>query len=482
MRTEQVRHLIDGERVGDPALERWNPAQPAECVAVTAVGTAADARQAVRAAGDAQPAWAHLSPPERGAVLDRASQLLASRIDAVARDLTREEGKTLAESRGEVQRAVDVLRYYGGEGWRQTGTTIPSSTTNTLIYTKRQPIGVVGIITPWNFPIAIPAWKVAPALVAGNAVVLKPSELTALTTSHLADVLVAAGVPAGVLNVVYGQGTEVGKALVEDECVGAISFTGSMTVGAEILRTATSRGARVQLEMGGKNPIVVTEEADLRLAAQVVATSAFSLTGQACTAASRLIVPSSIADELFEYVAAVVKTYVPGDGLAEGTTMGPVVSAQQLQKNAHYLDVAESEGATLATARPPNDSLLWNPVLVRDVSPDDTVAQDEIFGPVLVMLEVDDFDEAIDIANGVPYGLTAGLCTKSLSKALHFAERIQAGIIKVNRPTVGLDLNVPFGGTKASSTGTLREQGSSATDFYTWEKSVYLGFDTTPKT
>jgi acyl-CoA reductase-like NAD-dependent aldehyde dehydrogenase len=475
--TQQVRHLIGGEWVGEPSLERRNPADEGDLVAATAQGTADDARRAVQEAQEAQPAWAAMPAPARGAILDRASQVLASRADAVARDLTREEGKTFGEARGEVQRAIDVLRYYGGEGWRLFGTTIPSNTADTMVYTRREPVGVAAVITPWNFPIAIPAWKAAPALIAGNAVVLKPAELTSLTAQHLAAALVEAGLPAGVLNVVHGQGAEVGRTLVEDERVAAVSFTGSTTVGSEIHRAVSARMGRVQLEMGGKNPIIVTEDADLARASGVVAASAFSVTGQACTAASRVIAPSTIAEELLEHLAKEAAAFQPGNGLDDGVRMGPVVSEQQRDQNLRYLGIASDEGGELALGSADADGQFMGPVIVRGVRRTHTIAREEVFGPVLGLLEVDDFDEAIDVANDVPYGLAAGLCTNDLTKTQRFAERIQAGVVKVNRPTVGLDLNVPFGGTKASSTATFREQGPVATDFYTWEKTIYVGVD-----
>lgn len=477
METNKVQHLIGGESTGEPSLERWNPADPADLVSVTASGTAQDARDAVTAAAAAQPAWAATPPPARGAILDAASQILASRADSVARDLTREEGKVFGEARGEVQRAIDVLRYYGGEGWRLSGTTLPSSTADTMVYTRREPVGVAVVITPWNFPIAIPAWKSAPALISGNAVVLKPAELTPLTAHHLVRALTDAGLPDGVLNVVYGQGAEVGSSLVGDDRVAAVSFTGSTTVGREIHRTVSDRMGRIQLEMGGNNPIIVTEGADLALAAGVIAASAFSVTGQACTAASRVIAPPSVTGELIERLAEAAGGFAPGNGLHDGVRMGPVVSAPQLAQNLHYLGVAGSDGGEVVHGSGQPDGQFLGPVIVSGVQPDHTIAQEEVFGPVLSVLEVADFDEAIDLANNVSYGLAAGLCTNDLAKSQRFAERIQAGVVKINRPTVGLDLNVPFGGTKASSTGTFREQGAVATEFYTWEKSVYVGVD-----
>ena len=475
--TQQVQHFIGGSWGGEPTLERRNPADPSEVVAVTAVGTQADVDAALDAAKEAQPGWEATPAPGRGAVLDRASQILASRADLVARDLTREEGKTLAEARGEVQRAVDVLRYYGGEGWRLFGQVIPSNTTGTLIYTKREPIGIAAIITPWNFPIAIPAWKMAPALVSGNAVVFKPATLTSLSGTHLVRALVEAGLPDGIVNVVHGPGAQVGFALIGDPRVGAVSFTGSVTVGKGIYATVSKRMGRVQLEMGGKNPIIVTAGANIQLAAKVVATSAFAVTGQACTAASRVIAPSSIVEEFVTALRAEMNRYRPGNGLDERVMMGPVVDVKQLEIDHRYVQVARDEGGEIVAGGDVFDGQFFSPTIVTRVRPEHTIAQEEVFGPVLAVLEVDDFDEAIDVANAVPFGLTAGICTNDLTMAHRFVDRIQAGVVKVNRPTVGLELNVPFGGVKESSTGTFREQGAGATDFYTWSKSVYMGFD-----
>lgn len=474
---QQVQHFIGGSWVGEPVRERRNPADPSEVVTVTAVATQDDAAAALAAAAQAQPGWAATPAPLRGAILDRASQILASRAETVARDLTREEGKTLAEAHGEVQRAVDVLRYFGGEGWRPFGRVIPSNTTGTMIYTKREPIGIAVVITPWNFPIAIPAWKIAPALISGNAVVFKPATLTSLSGAHLVRAFVEAGLPDGVLNVVHGRGSRVGAALVGDPRAGAVSFTGSTTVGRDINSSASTRMGRVQLEMGGKNPIIVTAGADIQAAAQVVATSAFALTGQACTAASRVIAPSSIADELVAALCSEAERYRFGNGLDEDVMMGPVVDAQQLETDHRYVQLARQESGEVVVGGDVLDGQFFAPTIVTRVRPEHTIAQQEVFGPVLAVIEIDDFDEAIEVSNAVPFGLTAGICTNSLSIAHRFIDRIQAGVVKVNRPTVGLELNVPFGGIKGSSTGTFREQGAVATEFYTWSKSVYLGLE-----
>ncbi|MEX2374153.1 MAG: aldehyde dehydrogenase family protein [Dehalococcoidia bacterium] len=477
MATQQVHHLIAGERRGAASRERRNPADASDVVSAAAEGTPEDALAAIDAARAAQPAWAAMPTPARGEILDRASRILASRVDEVARDLTREEGKTIDEARGEVRRAADVLRFYGGEGWRQYGDTMPSTRVETTVYTRREPVGVVAIITPWNFPIAIPAWKSAPALVSGNAVVLKPAELTPLTAQHLALALMEAGLPNGVLNVVHGEGPAVGPTLTDDPRVAAVSFTGSMAVGGLIHRAVSKRMGRVQLEMGGKNATIVTEGADLSRAAENIAASAFGVTGQACTATSRVIVPPAIADNLVHLLVEQAQRFQPGNGLDERVRMGPVVSEDQVRRDLEYLEIAIEEGGELACGRPRADGQLLGPAIVRGVQRDHTIAQHEVFGPVLAVLEADDLDEAIDIANDVPFGLAAALCTNDLAATHRFIDRIQAGVVKINQPTIGVELNVPFGGIKGSSTGTFREQGPDATDFYSWEKAVYVGLD-----
>ncbi|GAA4730937.1 aldehyde dehydrogenase family protein [Phytohabitans rumicis] len=475
--TREVRHLIGGERVGTPTAVRENPARPGETVAVSAAADTDLAGLAVAAAQSAQPAWAATPAPARGSILTEAAALLLARADQVATDLTREEGKTLAEARGEVRRAVDILRFFGGEGWRANGQTLPSSLPDTFVYTKREPVGVVATITPWNFPIAIPAWKIAPALVSGNAVVLKPAELTPVSVWHLSEALREAGLPPGVLNVVYGDGAVAGRALVEDPRVGAVSFTGSVEVGQLIHAAVSARRARVQLEMGGKNPLVVLDDADPARAARIAAAGGYGLTGQACTATSRVICTPGIHDAFVDALLAEAARYQPGDGQSPGTLMGPVASAEQLAVDRSYLRIAADQGGQVLAGGAEPDGLRQSAAVVVDVKPDHRIATEEVFGPVIAVLRADDLDGAVAVANAVPFGLAAGIVTNDLRAAHRFADTVQAGVVKVNRPTSGLDLNVPFGGVKGSSTNTFREQGSVATEFYTWTKSVYMGVD-----
>jgi aldehyde dehydrogenase (NAD+) len=469
-----ARNLIAGEWTGSPSFERRNPARPADVVVTAPSSSAADVDAAVSAAVDAQPGWAATPPPARGAVLLDAADLLRSRHEDVARDLVAEEGKTIAEARGEVKRAIDVLRYFGGQGWRTEGDVLPSATPGTTVFTRQEPLGVAGLITPWNFPIAIPAWKMAPALISGNAVVLKPAELTPLTAANLAAALTEAGLPAGVLNVVHGRGSVVGDALARDPRVAALSFTGSTAVGLGLADVMNARRARVQLEMGGKNGYLVLDDADVAAAASIVAAGGFGLTGQACTATSRVYCTPGVREAFTEALAKAAESVVVGDGLEAGTTMGPVVSEAQLSKDVDAVTGAVSRGGRVVAGGDP-DGLAFRPTVVTDVRADDPLVREEVFGPVVAVLEVADLDAGIAAINDSPYGLTAGICTTSLSAAYEFAARAQVGVVKVNRPTAGLDLNVPFGGVKDSSTNTFREQGPRATDFYTWSKTVYLG-------
>ncbi|QFY12514.1 aldehyde dehydrogenase family protein [Nonomuraea phyllanthi] len=473
--TTTVQNLIGGRWTGDPVTVRRNPARPGEEVALSPSATPADVDAALTAAQEAQPAWAALPAPARGAILLDAADLLRARHADVAADLVREEGKTLAEAKGEVRRAIDVLRFFGSLAWKSSGEVLPSGLPATTIFTRHEPVGVAALITPWNFPIAIPAWKAAPALVSGNAVVLKPAELTPLSATHLASALAEAGLPAGVLNVVHGSGAVAGDALARDRRVAALSFTGSTAVGLGLHRTLSERRARVQLEMGGKNAYLVVDDADVAAAARIVAAGAFGLTGQACTATSRVYCTPGVLPAFVEALAKESEAFVPGDGLREGTTMGPVVSEQQLDTDVTAIRQARADGATVVAGGADPDGQLLGPTVLADVAHESGVAKEEIFGPVVAVIGVDSYEEGLARVNDSPYGLTAGVCTTNLATAHHFAAHAQVGVVKVNRPTTGLDLNVPFGGVKDSSSNTFREQGTAALDFYTWSKTVYLG-------
>lgn len=473
--TTQVHNLIAGQWVGDPENERRNPARPHEVAVVAPLSDAKVVDEAISAAEHAQGAWAAMPSPARGAILLDAADFLRRSQRDVAGDLVREEGKTLAEAMGEVRRAIDVLRYFGAHGWRLGGDVLPSALPGTSVFTQQEPVGVAGLITPWNFPIAIPSWKLAPALVSGNAVVLKPAELTPLSATHLARALTEAGLPDGVLNLVHGRGPVVGDALARDPRIGALSFTGSTAVGLGLHTIVSERRARVQLEMGGKNGYLVLDDADAASAAKVIAAGGFSLTGQACTATSRVYCTPGVRDAFVEALAQEASRFVPGDGLADGTTMGPVVSEQQLAVDVDAVERARTEGATVVTGGNALTGSFFAPTVLTDVSHDSDVARNEVFGPVIAVMDVADYDEGLSRINDSPYGLTAGICTNDLRAAHDFAARAHVGVVKVNRPTTGLDLNVPFGGVKESSSNTFREQGPDAVDFYTWGKTVYLG-------
>ncbi|HWQ13234.1 MAG TPA: aldehyde dehydrogenase family protein [Roseiflexaceae bacterium] len=479
----EFRNIIAGQRTratSGATIEVRNPADTDEVIGLAPASTVEDVRAAIAAAREAQPKWAALTGPERGRVLYRAATLLEGRVDEWAAELTREEGKTRAEARAEVLRAVDIFRYFAGEGWRVGGDVLPADTPHTLLYSIKVPLGVVAIITPWNFPLAIPAWKMAPALVMGNAVVFKPASATPLMGLRLGELLHEAGLPPGVLNVVCGGGGAIGDALVTDERIDGVSFTGSYAVGHALYQKTAARMTRTHLELGGKNPVIVAADADLDKAVGIVVRGGFGLTGQACTATSRVIVEAPAVREFTERLTAAARALTVGPGLAEGVQMGPAVSAAQKRTDLEYVEIARAEGAqVLAGGGVPEGEALRRghfvqPTVLAGVRPEMRVAQEEIFGPVVGVIEAADLEEAFRIANGIEYGLTASIVTNDLRKALRFAERAEAGTLKVNQPTAGLSVQAPFGGFKHSGSGMFREMGKGAVDFYTRIKTVYL--------
>lgn len=482
---KELKNYIGGEWVAaatGKTFESRNPADAREVVARYPLGSGADARQAVEAARQAFPGWSVLTSVARGRILSKASQILESRKAELAEFLTREEGKTLVESQGEVQRAVDIFRFFGGLSYTLGGQTIPHDLPNNLLYTVRQPLGVVGLITPWNFPIAIPAWKMAPALVAGNTAVLKPASQAPGLALELARAFHEAGLPKGVLNVVVGEGRSVGAEIAENPTVVALSFTGSHTVGHAIYQKLAVRMARAQMEMGGKNPTIVLADADLDLAATLVVKAGFGLTGQACTATSRVIVERSVAAAFTEKLAAKARAIRVGNGLKDGTEMGPSISEQELNGNFEHIAQAQKEGAKLVCGgqRLAEGEMAhgWfmSPAVLSGVTPKMRIAREEVFGPVVAVIEVADFDEAIAVANGVDVGLSASIVTRDLRKAMLYTQRIEAGVVKVNQISTGLALQAPFGGVKKSSTDSFREQGAGAIEFYTRMKTVYVDY------
>jgi len=475
-------NFIGGEWVAartGQTYQNLNPADTRETVASYPTSGKEDAQAAIIAAQKAFPAWSAMTPVARGRILSKASQILEARKPELAEALTREEGKTLAESSGEVQRAIDIFRFFGGLSYTLGGQTIPHELPNNLLYTIRQPLGVVGLITPWNFPIAIPAWKMAPALVSGNAVVIKPASQAPGPTLELAKALAEAGLPKGVLNVVIGEGRAVGGELAANPVVVALSFTGSYSVGSQIYLQLAPRMARAQMEMGGKNPTIVLADADLDSAASILVNGAFFSTGQKCTACSRAIIERPIYAALVDKLLARTRALKVGNGMEPGIDIGPAVDDAQLQTNLSYIDVARNEGARLLcggnrlTGAHYDKGYFVEPTIFGDVTPDMRIAQEEVFGPVLALLVADDFDDAIRLANGVKFGLSASIVSNNLSRVHQFIQRIEAGLITVNLPTAGVEYQLPFGGTKASSFG-MREQGQLALDFYTETRTVYL--------
>ncbi len=479
------QNFIGGEWVSAASgntFTNQNPADTREAVASYQQSGQAEATNAINAAQAAFAGWAAMTPVARGRILSKASQLLEARKTELAELLTREEGKTLAEATGEVQRAADIFRFFGGLSYTIGGQTIPHDLPQNLLFTKREPLGVVGLITPWNFPIAIPAWKLAPALVSGNTVVLKPASQAPAMSLELAKLLAEAGLPKGVFNVVTGDGRAVGGELATNANVTALSFTGSLKVGAQVYQQLAQRMARAQMEMGGKNPTIVLADADLDLAARLVAIAGFGLTGQACTATSRVIVEKSVAESFTQKLIEKAKAIVVGNGLKAGVTMGPAVNEQEFKGNFDYIDIAKNEGGTVVCggARLSDGDLahgyFMQPTIITGVTPQMRIAREEVFGPVIAIIAVENFDEAIAVANGVDVGLSASIVTRDLKKAMLYSERIQAGVVKINQISTGLALQAPFGGVKKSSTDSFKEQGAGAIDFYTRIKTVYLDY------
>jgi acyl-CoA reductase-like NAD-dependent aldehyde dehydrogenase len=476
--TDTLTHLINNETVssGDHG-ESINPSNLEEVVARYPKGGEAEVDQAVKAARAAFPAWSQASPEVRSDVLDKAGSLIMARAKDLGALLSREEGKTLPEGTGEVMRAARILKYFAGEALRRHGQTLDSTRPSIDVETHREAIGVYGLITPWNFPIAIPAWKSAPALAFGNTVVLKPATPTPAIAHAFGQILIEAGAPPGVFNLVIGEGG-VGRAIVAHEGIDGISFTGSQGVGASVGEGAMKRQARVQLEMGGKNPLVVLDDADLDRAVTCAIDGAFFATGQRCTASSRIIVTEGIHDRFVQALAERARSLRVGDALDPNTQIGPAVSESQLEQNLRYVDIARDEGGKILTG---GDALTLDkrgyymaPTVVADTAPDQRINCEEVFGPVASTVRVRDYEEALEIANRGEFGLSAGIVTNSLKHSRHFRRAIRAGMVMVNLPTAGVDYHVPFGGTRKSSYGA-REQGFAAVEFYTQTKTVYIG-------
>jgi len=470
-------NFIAGEwKESDKVYRNINPSDTGDCIDTYAVASMADAGAAVSAAKNAREEWSRSTPQQRFTALDFIGTEILARKDELGRLLAREEGKILPEATGEVIRAGQIFKYFAGEAVRNSGEHIASVRPGVDIDTFRQPIGVVALITPWNFPIAIPAWKAAPALAFGNTVVMKPAELTPGCAWALADIISRSGIPNGTFNLVMGKGSVIGEALVKNPDVAGVSFTGSIGVGESIARICAERLAKVQLEMGGKNPLVILDDAALDVSVNTAINGAYFATGQRCTASSRLIVTEGIHDRFVAAMVDKMKLLKVDDALAPGTDIGPVVDESQLQKNLDYVGIGEKEGAKLLHGgerlKKIKVGYYMTPALFTETDNAMKINRDEIFGPVASVVRVKNYDEALAVANDTPFGLTSGICTTSLKHASHYKMHAQSGMVMVNLPTAGVDYHVPFGGRKGSSYGS-REQGRSAAEFYTTVKTCY---------
>ncbi|WP_028999512.1 aldehyde dehydrogenase family protein [Azohydromonas australica] len=474
------KNLIGGEWVEGASVSRnINPSDTRDVVGEYAQADAAQARAAIAAAQAAAPAWGLSTPQQRFDILDAAGSEILARKAELGDLLAREEGKTLPEAIGEVVRAGNIFKFFAGEALRASGDVVASVRPGVGVEVTREPVGVVGLITPWNFPIAIPAWKLAPALAFGNSVVMKPADLVPGSAWALADILHRAGLPAGVFNLVMGRGSVVGQAMLDDPRVNAISFTGSVGTGKQVAAACVARMAKFQLEMGGKNPFIVLDDADLGVAVNCAVNSGFFSTGQRCTASSRVIVTEGIHDKFVAAVVEKMKSIKVDDARKAGTDIGPVVDEKQLAQDLEYVAIGKGEGATLAAG---GEALGRNsegapgfymtPALFTDTTPEMRINQEEIFGPVVSVIRVKSYDEALALANDTPFGLASGIATTSLKHATHFKRHAQAGMTMVNLPTAGVDYHVPFGGRKGSSYGP-REQGRYAAEFFTTVKTSY---------
>jgi len=474
--TQRFRSYIDAQWIdGADAAPDENPSDLASPVGEYATVDAAQARAAIEAASHAAPGWAMSTPQQRADALDFVGSEILARKEELGRLLALEEGKTLPESIGEAARAGQIFKFFAGEALRIPGEKLASTRPGVDVEITREPVGVVGIIAPWNFPLAIPAWKIAPALAYGNTVVFKPAEIVPGCAWALAEILSRAGLPAGVFNLVIGSGRVVGQALVDDPRVDALTFTGSVPTGQRLLQQAAARGLKIQLEMGGKNPLVVLADADLDKAVEIAVNGAYFSTGQRCTASSRLIVETSIHDAFIERVRKRLASLKVGDALEAGIDIGPVASAEQLKTNLSYIGIGRDEGAELLHGGELLELRTRGHYLVPTLfaaEPGHRISREEIFGPVAAVIRANDYEHALQLANDTEFGLCAGICTTSLKYASHFKRHAQAGMVMVNLPTAGVDPHVPFGGRKASSYGP-REQGRYAVEFYTTVKTAY---------
>ncbi|MFC7062419.1 alpha-ketoglutaric semialdehyde dehydrogenase GucD [Halobacillus seohaensis] len=478
--TQNFLNFINGkwsQSDSSEVIESTNPANPAETVGYVQSSTKQDLEQAVESSKNAQKKWKKLSGAERGNLLFKAAEVLENNIEDIAETMTREMGKTLPEAKGETNRGVAILRYYAGEGMRSEGDVIPSTDSSALMFSKRVPLGVVGVITPWNFPVAIPLWKMAPALIYGNAVILKPASEAAVTAAKVIECFEKAGLPEGVVNFVTGKGSVIGQGLAEHKDVTAVTFTGSNATGNHIGQTVAARGGKYQLEMGGKNPLIVADDCDLDLAVDAAISGGLKSTGQKCTCSSRVIVQEGIYDQFKQKLLEKVNEITVGDGLKEQSWMGPCATKSQYENVQKYIEIGQKEGAKLIYGGSPVDNdtngYYLEPTIFDQVETSMAIAQEEIFGPVLALMKVRTVEEAIELANDVEFGLSASIFSKNIDHILSFIDDIEAGLVRINSETAGVELQAPFGGMKASSSYS-REQGEAAKEFFTTYKTVFL--------
>jgi alpha-ketoglutaric semialdehyde dehydrogenase len=478
---QRFQNYINGQWVDGEALENRNPANITELVGVFSAGAPDDMAEAVDAAARALPAWSATAAPARGALLFRVAEILERQLEQLGRDMTREEGKTLPEAKGEVRRSINIFRYFAGEGSRLPGQVAPSERDRVHMFALRKPIGVVGLVTPWNFPSAIPAWKLAPALICGNTVVMKPASAAPLSSWRIVEACHEAGIPKGVVNFVAGSGSKLGPALLDQPSLRAVSFTGSCDTGHWLHQEASKRRLRIQLEMGGKNPTIVCADAAFDAAVENTVNAAFFSTGQKCTATSRVIVENAIYDRFLAALVERTKKLKVGNGLEPGIDVGPAVDQNQLDTVLRYVDIGRKEaGEPLCGGRRLEGPVyscgyFVEPTIFAGVTPEMTIAREEIFGPVLAVMPAKDFDEALQIANSSPFGLSASVQTTNVSRVFEFVQKMEAGLLTVNLPSAGVEYQLPFGGSKDSSFGP-KEQGQTALDFYSDWKTVYLKY------
>lgn len=470
-------NFIAGEWVeGDDSSPNINPSDLNDVVGHFAKASANQAQQAITAARAAFTSWSQSTPQQRFDLLDQVGSKILARKEELGMLLAREEGKTLPEAIGEVARAGQIFKFFAGEALRVNGEIVPSVRAGLTVEITREPLGVIGVITPWNFPIAIPAWKIAPALAFGNCVIVKPADLVPASTWELVKMIADAGAPAGVINLVMGSGSIVGEAMVQSTDVDAISFTGSVATGQAIAAKCVASGKKFQLEMGGKNPMVILDDADIDTAVEACINGSFYSTGQRCTASSRLIVTAGIHDRFVEAMQSRMSTLRVGHALDPKTQIGPVVDASQLAQDERYIEIARCEGGSVFggnRVETATRGFFLAPALVTNTQPGMTINREEVFGPVASIIQVRDYDEALSVANDTRFGLSSGICTTSLKYASHFKRFSQSGMVMINTATAGVDYHVPFGGRKGSSFGP-REQGSYAREFYTTVKTTYV--------